>query len=86
MPTLWLGNACAEHMVDRVDLFSEEDRRGLLFTMKRLVWLLRDGDALVLPRPVSRDFLQHVARHTGLDLSSIRLVSPDADLLTQDQL
>ncbi|MGA5423366.1 peptide ligase PGM1-related protein [Streptomyces lavendulocolor] len=86
MPALWLGNACTEHMVDRMDLLTEEDCRALLFTMKRLAWLLRDGDALVVPRPLPQSFLQHVARHTGLDTSSIHLVSPDVGLLTQDRL
>ncbi len=86
MPRLWLGNACTEHMVDRMDLLTVEDVRGILFAMKRLIWLLRDGDAIVLPRPVPDVFLQYVASHTGLDTRSVRIISPDADLLSHDLL
>ena len=86
MPRLWLGNACTEHMVGRMDLLTQDDFDGILFAMKRLVWLMRDGDALVLPRPVPADFLHHVAQHTGISPALIHVIAPDADLLTQDLL
>ena len=86
MPRLWLGNCCTEHMVDRMDLLDEGDFGGILFAMKRLVWMLRDGDAMVLPRPVTNTFMRYVARHTGLDIESIHVISPDSNLLTQDLL
>jgi len=86
MPRLWLGNACTEHMVDRMDLLTQDDFDGILFAMKRLVWLMRDGDALVLPRPVPGTFLDHVARHTGISPDRVHVIAPDADLLTQGLL
>jgi hypothetical protein len=86
MPRLWLGNACTEHMVDRMDLLTQEDFDGTLFVMKRLVWLMRDGDALVLPRPVPDAFLAHVTGHTGTSPDRVHVIAPDADLLTQDLL
>ncbi|MYT95868.1 MULTISPECIES: peptide ligase PGM1-related protein [unclassified Streptomyces] len=85
-PTLWLGNACTEHMVDRMDLLTEADYRGILFAMKRLTWLLRDHDVLVIPRPVTQDFLEYVTRHTGTDPATLRVISPDAPLLTHQEL
>lgn len=86
MPRLWLGNACTEHMVDRMDLLSQDDFDGILFAMKRLVWLMRDGDVLVLPRPVPDAFLDHVAQHTGISPDRVHLIAADADLLTQGLL
>ncbi|CAM5625742.1 hypothetical protein EES47_26150 [Streptomyces sp. ADI98-12] len=86
MPRLWLGNACTEHMVDRMDLLTQDDFDGILFAMKRLVWLMRDGDALVLPRPVPDAFLDHVTQHTGISPDRVHVIAPDADLLTQSLL
>ncbi|MFC8825198.1 peptide ligase PGM1-related protein [Streptomyces sp. NPDC057137] len=69
-----------------MDLLTDEDFRGILFAMKRLIWLLRDGDAIVLPRPAPDAFLRYVAGHTGLDTGSVHIISPDADLLTHELL
>lgn len=86
MPRLWLGNACTEHMVDRMDLLTQDDFDGILFAMKRLVWLMRDGDVLVLPRPVPAAFLDHVAQYTGIPRDRVHVIAAHADLLTQDLL
>ncbi|WP_344361338.1 peptide ligase PGM1-related protein [Streptomyces gobitricini] len=69
-----------------MDLLAQEDFDGILFAMKRLVWLMRDGDVLVLPRPVPGAFLDHVAQHTGMSPDRIHVIAPGADLLTQDLL
>ncbi|MFE7192005.1 peptide ligase PGM1-related protein [Kitasatospora sp. NPDC057541] len=86
MPRLWLHNAWTEHMVDRMDLLTRDDIDDHLFGTKRLVWLARDGDALVLPGPVPGAFLAHVARHTGIRPDRVHVVAPDADILTQGVL
>ncbi|MEU2771283.1 peptide ligase PGM1-related protein [Streptomyces diastaticus] len=69
-----------------MDLLTQDDFDGILFAMKRLVWLMRDGDALVLPRPVPDAFLDHVTQHTGISPDRVHVIAPDADLLTQSLL
>ncbi|WP_247695755.1 peptide ligase PGM1-related protein [Streptomyces sp. B93] len=69
-----------------MDLLTEGDYRGILFAMKRLTWLLKDHDILIIPRPVTQDFLEYVTRHTGTDPATLRVISPNAPLLTYQEL
>ncbi|MGW1846665.1 preATP grasp domain-containing protein [Streptomyces sp. NPDC001966] len=86
MARLWLGNSRTEHMIDRIDLLREESRVNNSLVAMRLVWLLGDGDVVVLPQPATSTFMEYVAHHTGVDPESIHVISPDSDILTQDFL
>jgi hypothetical protein len=45
---LWIGNCNSEYMVDRLEDIDPWEREGTPVVAARMVWLLREGDALVL--------------------------------------
>ncbi|MEU9108123.1 hypothetical protein AB0D54_28105 [Streptomyces xanthophaeus] len=63
-------------MVDRLEELDPREREGTPLVATRMVWLLRDGDALVLPQPVDPAFVAHVFALMGFDPSRVDLLTP----------
>ncbi|MFJ6700035.1 peptide ligase PGM1-related protein [Streptomyces sp. NPDC091272] len=89
MRRLWVANCNSEYMVDRLDELDPKEREGTPVVGARMVWLLRDGDALVLPQPVDPAFVAHVGALMGFDPARVDLLTPEDDtvrVLSQDVL
>lgn len=89
MRRLWVGNCNSEYMVDRLDELDAKEREGTPVVGARMVWLLRDGDALVLPQPVDPAFVAHAGALMGFDPARVDLLTPQDDavrVLSQDVL
>ncbi|MET9697814.1 hypothetical protein ABZY31_12935 [Streptomyces sp. NPDC006529] len=76
-------------MVDRLEDLDPREREGTPVVAARMVWLLRDGDALVLPQPVDPSFVAHVGALMGFDPARVDLLTPgdsDVRVLGQEAL
>ncbi|MGW6714423.1 preATP grasp domain-containing protein [Streptomyces globisporus] len=76
MRRLWVGNCNSEYMVDRLEELDPREREGTPVVAARMVWLLRDGDALMLPQPVDPSFVAHVGALMGFDPARVDLLVP----------
>ncbi|MFF8611016.1 peptide ligase PGM1-related protein [Streptomyces sp. NPDC015346] len=86
---LWVANCNSEYMVDRLDELDPKEREGTPVVGARMVWLLRDGDVLVLPQPVDPSFVSQVGALMGFDPARVTLLTPEDDsvrVLSQDVL
>ncbi|MFI6088573.1 hypothetical protein [Streptomyces sp. NPDC051218] len=63
-------------MVDRLEELDPKEREGTPVVGARMVWLLRDGDVLVLPQPVDPAFVAHVGALMGFDPAQVNLLTP----------
>lgn len=91
MPDLVIGNVDNEHMVGETWRMTYEMKCTSSIVANRLTWLLKDGDAMVAPYPISPDFLAYVCALTGVDSRSLTIVVPpggyeETRLLTFDVL
>lgn len=76
MRRIWLGNCNSEYRVDRLEELDPREREGTPVVAARMVWLLREGDALVLPQPVDPAFVAHVGALMGFDPRRVDLLTP----------
>lgn len=85
MTRLLVGNSSNE------ELTGTHGKATAPWWAQRLLWFLRDGDVVVLPRPPDPDFLQYVTALTGVHAPTLRIVVPapgheGTDRLTADRL
>ncbi|MFC8957377.1 peptide ligase PGM1-related protein [Streptomyces sp. NPDC057101] len=71
-----MGNCNSEYMVDRLEDLDPGEREATPVVASRMVWLLRDGDALVLPQPVDAAYVAHVGSMMGFDPARVELLAP----------
>lgn len=83
---LWVGNCDSEYMVHRRGLLDTAEHEGTPAVGARMVWLLRDGDALVLPQPVDPVHLKAIGSLMGFDPARVHILTPeDAAVRCLDQ-
>ncbi|MFI7235657.1 peptide ligase PGM1-related protein [Streptomyces cyaneofuscatus] len=86
MRRLWVANCNSEYMVDRLDLLDSRELEVTPVVAARMVWLLRDGDAMVMAQPLDPAFVARVGALMGFDAQKIDLITPgDAGVQVLDQ-
>lgn len=91
MPKLIIGNVNNENMVGEMWRMTYEKKCFSSVVANRLIWLMCDGDAILLPYRPSELFLQYAAHLMGVDRRSLHILVPpdgeqDTALLTFDVL
>lgn len=76
MRRLWVGNCNSEYMVDRLEDLDPREALGTPVVASRMVWLLREGDALVLPQPVDAAYVAHVGAMMDFSPARVNLLDP----------
>jgi len=68
MAKIIIGNVDNEHMAgDPAFKFNTKLRQTSSVVANRMIWLVEEGDIVVLPSPPSDAFIQYVQRNTGVD-------------------
>ncbi|MGW6691725.1 preATP grasp domain-containing protein [Streptomyces sp. NPDC054961] len=89
MRSLWVGNCNSEYMVDRLDELDPRELEGTPVVATRMVWLLREGDALVMPQAADPAYVAYVGDLMGFDADRVDLLAPQdnsARMLSQEAL
>jgi hypothetical protein len=84
MPRLLIGDDFPEQLVTA----TRSRRDKLAWWAQRILWHMRSDDILLLPVPPHPDCLAYVARLTGSEPDSLRVVVPENgfEVLTSDQI
>lgn len=75
MAKIIIGNVDNEHMAgDPAFKFNTKLRQTSSVVANRMIWLVEEGDIVVLPSPPSDAFIQYVQRNTGVDFSTVKFI------------
>ncbi|MGZ4106699.1 MAG: preATP grasp domain-containing protein [Tumebacillaceae bacterium] len=80
---LIIGNVDGESQVGEPEKLSRESVIGTSIVANRLTWLAKEGDILLLPAPISQDFLNYVTDLMDVERASVQVVTPKGATLEE---
>lgn len=86
MPNIIIGNVDNENMVGDITKLTIEQQCDSSKVANRLLWLMKAGDIIVLPRPISKEYLSYVCQLLNIDIKSIQIIIPNLNKGGQAQL
>ncbi|MGZ0084354.1 preATP grasp domain-containing protein [Caldibacillus thermoamylovorans] len=86
-----VGNVDGESLVGEPEKHTPEMKILASIIANRLTWLAKENDILLMPYPISKNFLNYVQRLMNVELDSVKCLTPardsfEAKLLTYETL
>ncbi|MEU3096479.1 peptide ligase PGM1-related protein [Streptomyces sp. NPDC006967] len=71
-----ISNQRTEEMVGDLGVLAPDYRRYVGNQAQRMAWCLEAGDLLVLPMPISEEFLRYILEHLRIDRDTVQVLVP----------
>lgn len=75
MPKIIIGNVDNEHMLGDSECVDTAFRQTTSIVANRMVWLVEEDDIIILPAPMSKEFLDYVCKLKNIDARTVTVLN-----------